>query len=489
MNLFCFPRLVFVEARNKKTILANLPHTQSTSSPVGASLESVSGNFPIKVLDSIYEDGPKLINMDDAEATELSEDANSPFRVVPVVYYDRPIQRMSVNSNLADVVIFSLRCVDAATGAAVADAEVVAITNLQKNEGASGFSDANGDVNLKLNANVIERLYIYSPKGYWDGYRKNVSVAIPPQIKITPIDLSYTDCVRHYYGNSNFDDSVPVKVGIIDSGVGPHSDLNIDTVNSRNTVTGELASDFLDGGDHGTHVAGIVGSNGLPGAGLRGVAPNVEMVAFRVFPVSDGASNYAILKAMIFAADAKCDIINLSLGSESYDYIVHEGIIDARNQGMLVVAASGNDGRDPVNYPAAYNGAIAVSAMGREGTYPAGSLDESSVKRPPHSGADPSEFIADFSNVGIETNCTGPGVGVLSTLPNDEFGPMSGTSMAAPAVAGAAACLLSQNTHIYNMNRDEFRADAIWNLLIGNCSKRGFGADFEGVGLPDPAVV
>jgi subtilisin len=128
-------------------------------------------------------------------------------------------------------------------------------------------------------------------------------------------------------------------------------------------------------------VAGLIGASG----GLRGVAPGALIHPYRVFPANgDGATNYAILKAMIYAGWAQCDIVNLSLGGGPYDDIVAEAIQDARNQGMLVVIAAGNDGRSAVSYPAAYAGALAVSAMGREGTFPAGSLHEAEVQRPPH---------------------------------------------------------------------------------------------------------
>ena len=213
------------------------------------------------------------------------------------------------------------------------------------------------------------------------------------------------------------------------------------------------------------------------------------MRAYRVFPVGQGATNYAILKAMIMAAGDGCDIINLSLGGGPYDEIVEESIADARNQGMLVVVAAGNDNRAAVSYPAAHGGSTGISAIGVEGTFPTGSLEEADVRRPPASSTDPNEFVAAFSNVGPGVDVTGPGVGALSTLPNDQFGPMSGTSMAAPVVSGAAACLLSRDTLVYNMPRDRSRSDVIEQLLQASCVRRGFGMNFEGYGLPDPRLV
>ena len=190
-----------------------------------------------------------------------------------------------------------------------------------------------------------------------------------------------------------------------------------------------------------------------------------KFFALRVFGQNaSSATNYSILKALIFAANAGCDIVNLSLGGGPYDNIVEEAINDPRDQGILVICATGNDGRGPVNYPAAYENSNAVSAMGRIGTFPAGSLGQAEIVHPPH-GNDPMEFIAGFSNVGSQVSCVGPGVDVLSALPNDQFGPMSGTSMAAPVVTGAAASLLSRNSEIIDMPRDSARSDAIKNLL------------------------
>jgi subtilisin family serine protease len=193
---------------------------------------------------------------------------------------------------------------------------------------------------------------------------------------------------------------------------------------------------------------------------------------------------------MIFAVAHQCDIINLSLGTgSSPDPYFEEAIRDARNQGVLLVIAAGNDYRRPVQYPAAYPNALAVSALGAAGCYPPGCLYEAEDIRPPHGTVNPNEFIAGFSNFGPQIAATAPGVGVISTLPNNRYGPYSGTSMAAPVVAGAAACLLSRRPQIYSMPRNRARSDALEGLVRSSCRRRGFGTDFEGHGLPDPAVV
>jgi subtilisin len=470
-------------------MLTALPFASSTAAPLSAPLEAAMGRH-IQVIDTVSENGPKLVELDE-EAAALANSPTSPVRALPVLYYDRPDPRPSPLAGVGPAAPPSpvvIECEDGNSGVPVAGASVVAFTNFAARVGDQGTTDATGNVLLQLSGATIERLYVYPPNGYWGAFRSSLAIQPSVTIPLTPVDLSYMDCVRKYYGNSNFLGATGVKVGVIDTGIGPHADLNV--VEGSNTVTGEAASDHHDGDIHGTHVAGLIGANGVPPTGLRGLAPGIELHSYRVFGLgASGASNYAILKAMIRAQINGCDIINLSLGGGPYEDIVLEAVEDARNQGMLVVVAAGNGGRSPVSFPAAYGGATAISAMGHESTFPAGSLESADVDRPPASTADPLEFVAGFSNVGQQIAVTGPGVGALSTLPNNGFGPMSGTSMAAPVVAGAATCLLSRDATVFGLPRDKARSDAIERMLQTNCVRRGFGATYEGYGLPDPGVV
>ncbi|MCP4900759.1 MAG: S8 family serine peptidase [bacterium] len=466
--------------------LTALPPVRSTSAAADASLQlAAAKSVPVRVLDTVAEDGPKLVEIDQETAAQINAPGSN-LRAEPIVYYDLPDPqpRFSSLATPAAPIAITVSCLDANSSTPVADADVYAFTDFDTRTGDHGKTDVNGEVSLQLSGNTIERLYAFADDGYWDMLLHTQSLVPSPVVKMQPIDLTFQDSVRRMYGGSSLTDATGVVVGVVDTGVGPHPDLNV--VGGRNTVTGEIATDFSDWDKHGTHVAGLVGANG----GLRGVAPGVPIKGYRVFGNGvNGASNYAIMKALIFAAADGCDIVNLSLGGGPHNVIMEEAIEDAVTQGMLVVIAAGNDGRKPVNYPAAYASAMPVSAMGVETDLPADVLARESALRPPVSTADPNEFIADFSNVGPQIALTGLGVGVLSTLPGGSYGPMSGTSMAAPVVAGCVASLLSHDTSIHGLPRDKTRATAIRNLVQMNSTTRGFGMSYEGYGLPDPTKV
>lgn len=447
---------------------------------------------PLTVLDSIQENGAKLVELDEASAESLNGPGN-PLRAVPLVEYPKPdtrphlstlrrLQLATVQHNeVATAMRIEVR--DARTSDLIEGAAVYAFSDFERNRGAQGVTDDAGQVTLQIAPGMIERLYVYGSEVYWGAFRQQIPVA-DITVALEPVDLAFKDLVRHYYAQSRFDTNRGVVVGVLDTGCGPHQDLRF--LGGHCTVTGESDLEWQDSDNHGTHVAGLIGASG----NLRGVAPGVSLRAYRVFPSDGGgATNYAILKALILASSEGCDIVNLSLGGGPFDEIVQEGIADACNQGMLPIIAAGNDGRKAVSFPAAHQFAIAVSALGRIGSFPAGSVDEADILRPPNSATDPAAFIAAFSNVGPQIALAGAGVGVLSTLPVNRYGPMSGTSMAAPVVAGAAASLLSQSPGVFGMTRDRQRSDAIRTLLLQNCVRFGFGSIYEGFGMPDPSVV
>jgi subtilisin len=447
-----------------------------------AGLRGVEPRF--RVLDSIHETGAKLVEMTADVAADLK--ANQPgLRIVPVVVYKplRPVYQ--VESKLAAAATAPRLVVTVwsrAGNTPVRGATVVAFTDFANRVGAQGTTAANGQVRLNLGrAKKVERLYVFGPAGFWGALKKNVTTADEVKVALVPVDLAFTDCVRHFYGPGSPEDGAGVTVGVVDTGVGPHPDLVV--AGGENTVLGEDPNDFGDNGEgHGSHVGGIVAARGTPPEGIRGIASGATLRSYRVFGKgADGATNFAIAKAINRAVADGCDLVNLSLGGGDPDPATASAIHDARQAGTLVLAAAGNDDRGPVSFPAADPLCLAVSALGVVGTFPKDSTEGGDVMGP--AGTDRAEFVAAFSNVGPEVDLIGPGVGVLSTVPGG-YAPMSGTSMACPAVTGFAARLLAGLPEVLGMPRDQERSDEMARRVMFSAKSRGFPAEMEGRGLP-----
>lgn len=441
----------------------------------------------MKVLDSIHEDGAKLVEMTPAQALSLRE--NQPgLKLVPIRYFYPQVQRLSIETKVAAASGNKLRLaiVSKSDGKPIPGAKVVAFTDFANRIGAGGVTNSKGTVDLALGSmsKKLERLYIYPAKNFWSFLKKNITVKSGDQLGLLPIDVAFTDGLRHFYGNSPDNAGAQVKVGVIDSGIDlNHPDLTV--IGGENTVLGEDPSDFGDNGGegHGTHVAGIIAAHGKPPTGIRGLAPGVSLFSFRVFGnKAEGASNFAIAKAIDRAVNSGCDLINMSLGGGDPDDATRAAMEDALAQGSLVIAASGNDDRSPVSFPASASPpAIAVSAFGRKGTFPSGTASDGAIEKP--FGKDAKNFIAGFSNVGAEIDLTSTGVGIISSVPGG-YAVMDGTSMATPAVTGFAAKLLSGMQDILTMPRTPARANALAQALFGRAKSLGFEPPFEGQGIP-----
>ena len=155
--------------------------------------------------------------------------------------------------------------------------------------------------------------------------------------------------------------------------------------------------------------------------------------------------NFDIVRAIERAVADGCDLVNISIQLGSPDEAVQSAIQDAQAKGTVCLAAAGNNYQQPVSYPAKYPEALAISAIGKQGTFPPNSSEAADVM-PPFAATDPAVFLAAFSNIGPEISATAPGVGIISTLPGGLYGVQSGTSMACPAVTGFLAARLADQT-------------------------------------------
>lgn len=203
---------------------------------------------------------------------------------------------------------------------------------------------------------------------------------------------------------------------IIDSGIDfGHPDLNVDQTRSRSFVAGTTSADDENG--HGTHVAGVIGGKNNT-IGVLGIASNATLIALKVLGSDGIGSLSSIIQALGYVnVNGKAgDVVNMSLGNEGVSEIFDEQVVNTANHGILISIAAGNDSRPAREFsPARVNGpniftVSAVDSLGR---------------------------FASFSNYGNDVvDFAAPGVRIISTFINGQYAIMSGTSMAAPHVAG-----------------------------------------------------
>lgn len=215
-----------------------------------------------------------------------------------------------------------------------------------------------------------------------------------------------------------------VRVAVCDTGITPrHPDLRV--YGGISYVPGVRR--WYDDHGHGTHVAGTIAAL-ANGRGVIGVAPRARLYAVKVLNKRGSGKLSWILNGLTACYRARMHIVNLSLGSRATTHnprvfnraYEHVGRL-LRRRGILIVAAAGNDRHRPVGNPARCPSYMAVSAI------------------------DNRRRLASFSNVGPQVEVCAPGVSVLSTLPPNRYGRLSGTSMATPAVTGVAALVKARH--------------------------------------------
>ena len=263
--------------------------------------------------------------------------------------------------------------------------------------------------------------------------------SLPSGIDRSDADLSPTA------GINNVDNRVNVDVAVIDTGVDlNHPDLNVYTAGQKNCTLLGMFSNADDDNGHGSHVSGTIGALDN-NAGVVGVAPGARIWPVKVLNSAGVGFGSDIICGIDYVTSraSEIEVANMSLGGGGSDDGAcgsidgdseHAAICDAVNAGVTFVVAAGNDSVDAAGFaPAAYDEVITVSALADFNGQPGGGA--ASTCR-----ADVDDTFADFSNYGADVDIIAPGVCINSTVPGGGYdNTYSGTSMASPHVAGAAA--------------------------------------------------
>ena len=244
-----------------------------------------------------------------------------------------------------------------------------------------------------------------------------------------------------------------IRVGVLDSGVNPHPDLDGCLQPGRNYIENADPNDTADNYGHGTRVAGLVAASGPEG--YIGVAPGAEIVPLKITD-SRSVKISAVCRAIYSGIDDfGCRVLNLSLGVQTQYESLREAAAYAEARGVVLVSAVGNGGTAAVYYPAAYDTVIGVGAVDRTGSVYARSNHNGSVL------------------------LTAPGVEVRCPAGQGGYTTGTGTSFAVPQVSGAAAVLLSVDPSL-----DPARIRQLLSLTASDRGAEGFD-EYYGYGILD----
>ena len=210
-----------------------------------------------------------------------------------------------------------------------------------------------------------------------------------------------------------------ILVSVIDSGIDyDHPDL------ASNYV--DLGFDFvnwdgdpMDDNGHGTHCAGVIAASINNSIGVAGLA-NVSIMAEKGLDSSGSGYDGDLADCIYHSVDSGADILSNSWGSNGISSLIRDAVEYAQANGVLVIAAAGNDASNDLHYPAAFSGVMAVTAT------------------------DDYDDPAGFTNYGYWVDVAAPGVDIYSTDWDNTYSYKSGTSMATPHVAGLAALIWSK---------------------------------------------
>ncbi len=267
-----------------------------------------------------------------------------------------------------------------------------------------------------LESNIKANLYVFETEESIEGLveEENAIVEVDTPVKMLGQTIDWG--VERIGSTSSWEigSGSGIIVAVIDTGIDlDHPDLDGNVLSGYDYVNDD--NEANDDHGHGTHVAGIVAATNN-GIGTVGNGYGSNLMPVKVLNADGYGYTSDVAEGIYYAVDNGAQVINMSLGSSESSEILHEAVKYAYKNNVLVIGAAGNAGSSSCVYPAAYAEVVCVGATDKENR------------------------LASFSNRGVEI--TAPGVSNYSTYVNNSYAYLSGTSMASPHVAGAAAIIM-----------------------------------------------
>jgi subtilisin len=383
-------------------------------------------------------------------------------------------------------------------GAPLAGAEVSLFGGLLP---AAGLTDDNGQLRLTVHGDsphTISGIYVKPRADYWSFYQRDPDLG-PDEPNVVGLQaLADWPQMPGFPGRSTIGwggramrlDQVPqsfrgqgVKVAVIDSGAAA-THTNLSRIHAGFDVIKHNEQTWNDDQlGHGSHCAGVIAGYD-PGFGIRGFAPDAEIHVCKLFP---GGQISQLIQALEYCIEHQIDVVNLSLGGTGPSPALEQQILRAKRAGVACIAAAGNSG-GPVQYPAASPHVLAVAAIGKLEEFPRDSYHVETIQ--PDVDAE-GYFTAKFSCFGPEIDVCAPGVGIVSSVPPNNFAAWDGTSMAAPHVTGLAALMLAHRQDFQGQARlrSAERVERLFQLIRMSARRVSQAAPARvGYGMPDALV-
>lgn len=361
-------------------------------------------------------------------------------------------------------------------------------------------TDRQGELELDVTGEspaTMRALYLNAKADYWSLWIPEPAINPSGEnaIALTPLSATFHGFPRQQlvgWGHKAMKvDQLPpsyrgkgIKIGIIDSGAAAgHDALRGQIRSGYDAIMRSQQGWDQDAIGHGTHCAGIICGQSADGSGIQGIAPESEVIVCKVYP---GGSYSSLFEALDFCIAQQVDVIHLSVGGPEPSQIIEQKILQAKHLGIACIAAAGDSG-GVVHYPAASPNVLAVTALGRQGEFPANSYHAQTVT----GFMTPAGIYSpNFSCFGPQIAVCAPGVAVVSCVPPDNFAPRDGTAVAAAHITGLAALILAHHPDFrpqgaFNV-RSPYRVERLFQVIKQSSQMVNLGDPQRvGAGLPD----
>lgn len=350
---------------------------------------------------------------------------------------------VAVFALFAQTATYAYATPDQAANAKIPGQSIVVLKDTSRAQSVADEARARGAEVMHVYNYAIKGFAIRAPEDVLQQIRNDPRVdyieqdqAVAAFAQVTPTGINRIDADLSSTRSGNGAGSVSVDIAIIDTGIDlKHPDLNV--YKQVTFVKGTKSGN--DDNGHGTHVAGTAAARDN-GIGVVGVSPDARLWAVKVLDRKGSGWMSDIIAGIDYVTQnaSQIEVANMSLGCQCTSGALDTAIHNSVAAGVTYVVAAGNSAKDASTFsPANHSDVITVSAIAdTDGR--CGNLGASTAY-----GDD--DTFATFSNFGVAVDIAAPGVNILSTYKGGLYATMSGTSMASPHVAGAAALYMAAN--------------------------------------------